>query len=1296
MAPRTIAIKTNGIDPVSPIRDDQVVRTASARGNSNSEGNSSRRSRSNGRSLNTRSTGQYIFPTSSEQRIMMDPAEYQGQRRLGGEQGPEPSVATSFPSTNNNNNNISNSSATMATAEETVTTLSTSSESASTGTSRLRHSVKQRELELAALKAKYEEAKTKMSKMKQEKSSNKKMLLEMSGLIKALQDISVDYEQSRDDGDDNNDGSKSSSSSKNRHKAHLQNIQRKIQAIDTQMRAAKTQCGLLEEEKSLHTSTIKAQETQISALQDQINLLCQRLEHSTRSNTQDQTELQKIIQLQETQIVSLEGQIMLLKRNAEDRRIISMDRQNAARYKEISLLEEKLLALREAQNAHKIQASALRSLSRSQESQDVPLEVAEDVDDEEATVEIKEAVTPPQTKSKKPAFGKSVRKKNKNLSLSNMSVASSSLAAISEECEGSECSTSWPEASATSASETTSNSTTISDDSSSTDYSSEPLSTEDRAESSTFEDSTISASQRERNVTVEPSEDGSSVEVMESLVSGEVEFDEKQIKSFNTNKLDIMEYIEEEVPDVDDIASPLPATIEENDESSLRKELEEAKAKYATLRRDYNNVLSTSNSNVEILEKQKQELRDVHQDLVLHKASAVDNDVSRNELGKLKEENELLRKNISKQEAMLSFSYTKYENLRLEHTQTILELKGKAAQQDDLFSNGSVVTEEGVVDIETYARLEKVHEAVVMKLADLGEDNDRLEREKDLAKEQLKKMQLQVQSRDESTLELQKLKESYKSLEEDRDAMQSKLEQLKDRNDVLHGSSDDSARLRQDLADAFARIEVLEKKNDEFGDVEAKYTASEVRVSIIEIELEKAKKKLNVTKQKQVERESQIREVIGQYKTLKGSYAKSQARVKRLENIIKSEKQIATKTIKRSWPGDCTPTDTTFPSAECSTTRIAAMTTQLTAYEGQIAKLQIQRDAAMEQMKEMEGELDQAKSESEAAIESKRSRERDLRIVLQHYEKLQKNYEATSTEFEDMTKKYKETVQKIDVLESEINGVTGTDNSDNAIDGDDTEQSNDATLHGINYRTVTCNVLPDRNTSDEQRDEPKEVNDDSSIDELLIDIKNLKRQNREKKNAISTKRKDEANDTNAIVVDLGSQSKDPPSIVEHADLLNQLKEAKESSLWKNEKIARVLSELKAAQDQLETLEEEKSRLQSDLSILKGHLLIAQKESANAKERQENREVNLRTAIAKHHRLQQAYEILETKFHEVQEKLEASRKDSKLREEEAKEARKRAAGVHAQLRRLQIDHSVVLDQLERLQQELEMYQATPEY
>jgi chromosome segregation ATPase len=1308
MAPKTIAIRRPEVDPVSPIRDDIVRRpSSSSRHNKNSNSNRS------GRTDSTRSDTGHHARASSSEGIMMDPAEHDAWRRLGGD---------THPTTAQSNN-------TTATAEETVTTHSTSSTSAASSTTReLRQSVKKHERELEELKEKYEEAKTKMSKMKQEKSANKKMLLEMSGLIKSLQEISVDYEQTKKSQDDSS-----------RHRSHLQNVQRKIQAIDMQMRAAKTQCGMLEEEKSLHTTTIKAQESQISALEDQIQFLVQRLEQQSQSNTQGQSELERIIQLQETQIWSLEGQISLLKRNAKERKIDSMEKQNAARYQEIDALENKLASLRQAQNAHKIQASLIRSMSKSQDSQDneksqmVTEEFKDDALFEEDASDIqsleKDSSTAPQPeeneqpakisksvkRAKKP-FGKSARKK-KSLSHGNMSVASGSttLSAIEEETETASESASIPGTSRTSTSETTNDVTTMDDDNEASSSEEEDSSTDDSsttcAESSTCVSTSAAERDQKRFVTVEPSEDGS-VEVMSHQ---EMETARKQeAEDTSVDSADPSVYVgdinenekgndhKEQI--ADGVGEPQP------DKQHLHKELQVAKSRYENLKKDYNSIVSTSTDKMQKLEEEKRELLECQARALASAAEVTES--SSASIAKLQRENDQLRKIVAQKEALVSLSETKFENLRMEHTQTILELKGKGTQNDDLFSSDSSSYDDRVVDIETYTRLEKVHEAVVMKLADLGEDNDRLEREHEVMKKKLQNLYMQLQSYDETVLELQKLKAAYRLLEEERDATLSKMERMEDHNRVRQNNSEETAILRLEYADALARIEVLEKTNEEFQNIETKYTASEVRVTVIGEELEKAKEKNKEQKKKLSERESQIREVIGQYKMLKQEHAQSQSKLKRLEKVIESDKQIAVKTTKSVGVNETSQTERTSSSAEFSYTKMAAMTSQLVAYESQINKLQKQRDAALEEMKEMEGELQKAKDDSISAVEAKKTREKDLRIVLQHYEKLQKKYEATTKDFGEMTQKYKETVQKIDGLEAQINGAEkkpqdgqreieqlaywDAETSGETKYSGKQEKSEEKQQKEISEEAPTLDSHFESEGSEKEVDKSQIDDEDSSIVQLLHDMEDLKRKKVNKTAAQDMAYEEEGISSVGKAKEKDPPSSDPPSRIEYDDMIRELEAAKESSDWKNEKIARVLCDLKAAHEQVEILEKEKSDLESDLSLLKGHLLISQRESSTAKERQENREVNLRNAIAKHHRLQQVYECLETKFNEVQEQLNAAHNETKRKEEEAKQARKRASGAHAQFKKLQVDHSAVLDRLEKLKQKLEMYETTPEF
>jgi len=161
----------------------------------------------------------------------------------------------------------------------------------------------------------------------------------------------------------------------------------------------------------------------------------------------------------------------------------------------------------------------------------------------------------------------------------------------------------------------------------------------------------------------------------------------------------------------------------------------------------------------------------------------------------------------------------------------------------------------------------------------------------------------------------------------------------------------------------------------------------------------------------------------------------------------------------------------------------------------------------------------------------------------------------------------------------------------------------------------------------------------------------------------------------------------------HKDLLRKLRKAQEFSEWKSNEITKALCDLEASQDKIKALEEEKTRLKDGLTKLKGQLLLSKRETAKAKERQTNRETSLRNAIANHHRLQEAYDCLESKFDKINEDLANAQKEARIRKEEAKEARQKASTVHLQLKKLQIDHSVVVDHLDKLNKELKTYKAT---
>lgn len=121
------------------------------------------------------------------------------------------------------------------------------------------------EKSIETLRSKYMEAKHRLDRMRTEGSAQKKMILEMSDIVEALRNISVDTE-----------GAEKSESDK----GGLDEIAGKIQAIDKQLKTSMLHTVQLEELKKIANTTISNQESQIKNLEEQVALMEARMEHS--------------------------------------------------------------------------------------------------------------------------------------------------------------------------------------------------------------------------------------------------------------------------------------------------------------------------------------------------------------------------------------------------------------------------------------------------------------------------------------------------------------------------------------------------------------------------------------------------------------------------------------------------------------------------------------------------------------------------------------------------------------------------------------------------------------------------------------------------------------------------------------------------------------------------------------------------------------------------------------------------------------------------------------------------------
>ena len=176
--------------------------------------------------------------------------------------------------------------------------------------------------------------------MTQEKCSNKKMISDMNEIVKSLYDITIVCETEE---------------SSNGTSATIEQVTKKLHAIDKQLKSSMSHTVQLEELKTIANSTIADQEKQIENLESQVTLLQGRLEENDKRKgiMLPDTSYEAQIRSMKRTINQLQAKIKGYeeeKRNVIAQQIDSLAVQNATKYKEIDSLESKLQALRLAQD----------------------------------------------------------------------------------------------------------------------------------------------------------------------------------------------------------------------------------------------------------------------------------------------------------------------------------------------------------------------------------------------------------------------------------------------------------------------------------------------------------------------------------------------------------------------------------------------------------------------------------------------------------------------------------------------------------------------------------------------------------------------------------------------------------------------------------------------------------------------------------------------------------------------------------------------------------------------------------
>jgi len=1152
--------------------------------------------------------------------------------------------------------------------------------------------------ELDDLKNKYEETKVQMEKMKLQKNQNNKRLIEMSGLVKSLQGIPVSYNKTAEGN-------------------NLVNVQRKIEAIVYEMDEAKKRYDELRDEKYFQNDTIKSQEQQIKQMKEQVTVLNERLqeeeleqkEQAVEKQMANTEELEQQVMLQEMEIMNLTAEIDQLKVTKVSGTDIGTEIQqqkasNDAKYAEIQKMEEKLASMQEEQNAQKMnQASIVKK--HTEEQSDFVMKPSSftfreinKLEDDLATLKMEQEkagamehpdklqiLPPPQkpiaarsgSKSQpwkqdlewkenscvkktelevvanndvifdEPVVSKSdheeqdlltlpsltnekkdvelARKNtgNKSVSSDNTLSLGLSIGFVAEELLEEQ-----PEEikqSKTLDSDSNNSGTSATGVSSASSFSASEIGakmtlSDDEAASKMSLDDDNSASNlpqdNENNVVeVKHSDDGSIEVELKHSDDGSIEaisYSKPALKSAPSHSSDdgtalsetesshgshsgssssagsthgessggsssgiyssdgstqsssrsILEQIPEGVEaemeaSGSEWGSQSMLDVETKDLQTgsliLRKQLKESESKYGKLIGDYKQLVSKSQVSMEKLQEDNQKLRE-GQGVTL-KSMTNDSEEESKTLY-VKQENKMLIKSMEKQNEVMEKVVRNYEKLQTEHSRTLAELEEKKKRYDKLILDFSKLAKGGRTT-DDYHRLKALHEAVVLKLADMGEENDKLENELDDAIDQSERKDIQIRAYDEAIAALNKTELDLKNLQDVHGDTIVELQKLSDKTKELQDLYDKEVaktgnadkKLQQDYVDAKTELEMLITSNKEFKGIEEKLNTSEVKVTMLEDEAKKMKARLHKSKKKSTTRADQLKDVISQYKTMKEEHSKKCEELARLE----------------------------------------LATNDLGCKKG------------IQEMRTMEAALQKAKKEVVEAITGKEARENDLKIVLQHYEKLQAKYEKLKLESDSKT-------------------------SDEFSAGSNSLPFDEA--------PTTSRISP---AVEEKKKDPVLTEEDNKHQEEVLKLEKL------------------------------------------------LRESKVSINWKDDKIDKTLMELKSAKEEIAILETEKKELEVELSEVKSKLLLAKKEAENAGEKEGSGQERLRTAIAKHNQLQRVYDSLLKKFDNSRDELQKAKKDIKVKEEQEKHARKRAATV--QLKKLPEDHDVVVQRLENFKEEM---------
>jgi chromosome segregation ATPase len=767
------------------------------------------------------------------------------------------------------------------------------------------------------------------------------------------------------------------------------------------------------------------------------------------------------------------------------------------------------------------------------------------------------------------------------------------------------------------------------------------------------------------------------------------------------------------------------------EKKNIYKQLAKTQAKYDKLRQELDSVLTR----VDVLQNTEKEYLELKQEHAF----------SQEDIAQLKIENERLAGYKEGHGIALStVANAEYEKLKEDHAvlkANISKLEGELAEYEGLKGEHYFTNVKLAQERLKHANFSQFHDTVVTKLADMGEEYDRVKQENTAMKAKAAKID-EVKSRFANlrtvhevakvdTIKLENPHNNYEKLQNSHDALKTQLDEANVRyEEVKEKFGKEGARLRkleqnkaeyEKLTEKHAvmasKLEEMEQShkrgrvfftehgsNDELDDIkeaprvtQTEALTAEEQMASLQNELKQTKIKAILAKKKQKERAKHLQDVIFHYKNLQQEHDDVVKKLNRLETAIyipparddEPERSAVNKTSTKSEESN---KETIITSGEKETKDQAAQTTEdLTEQDANdfaaLKQSHEQRAAGISQMEAIEKDISSAKKEFAEATLLEEAREEDLKVVLQHYENLQADYQKLHADQKKL--KTTHTMLQIDHdnLKSQheltLERITNMANKAKAVkqsSGKSISYSDSMDLPD-DLKTVSSNDDSHSDASSTCCQAPPEGGeDDDSIEQLLSDVSKL-----HEEHAKTTKSKFRSYSSH------GSQEEDSANMSVSEELENdeeELDDSHDNSGQKKIKINELLCELQKANGRYATLMQDYATKVSGMEVMERKLRLARREAEEAKYSQTARDGSLRDAISKQMRLEKESKLTKEETAELKEEMERAKKEARKADFEAKGTRKRLTEAVAQYKQLGDEYDAALVRIRQLERDLE--------